>query len=156
MDESNSSFRDHEPVDLVTVCGQLADGEPRTLDIGHSQRMDLGNVLVRELLPGAGVVLLLGVIKMLPARAGHQVDHAVGGRVGLAVKFLVKRPFAANEAAPGRSADVRGRAILRGRHEVERIRSLVVVNMAVEHDVAANGPIASERWSVGRISCGIA
>ena len=57
---------------------KLADGQSRTIDVGHGERVDLGNVLVGELLPGGGVVLLLGVVKVLAARAGDDVDHALG------------------------------------------------------------------------------
>src|SRR5262249_52428889 len=95
---SAGSLRDHEAINLVAVGCHLTDRERAAVDIGHCQRVHLGNVLEGELLPGIGVVLLLGVVKVRPAGAGHEVDDTFGRRVRLAVELSVERPLAVDVA----------------------------------------------------------
>src|SRR5262249_23307932 len=119
------SLRHDEPIELLAVGGDLAHGEGWTVDIGDGQRVDLGDELVRERLPGGGVVLLLAVIQAGSAGAGDQVDHPEGPGAGPAVEGGIERPAAGDAVVlavgPGVGAGVGG--------EAERIGALVVVDV---------------------------
>ena len=117
-------------------------GERPAVDVDDGQRVHLGDVLERELLPRGRVVLLLGVVEMLAACAGDEVDHAFGRRVGLAVERLVERELAVDVPSPWLSSVLvsdRRRVVLRCRNEPQRVGPLVVVDVSVEDDVDLAG-----------------
>src|SRR4051794_6930823 len=70
------SMRHDEPVELVTLVGDLPHRQLLRVDVYDRQRVDVGDEPGGELLPGGGVDVLLGVVQAGAAGAGDQVDHA--------------------------------------------------------------------------------
>src|SRR5262245_45211909 len=93
--------------------------------------MDLGDKPGCEFLPGRRIVLLLRVVETRPTAAADQVDHTLWASLRLAVELLVEGPLALDMLA---SPDCFPSSALRG-DESKWERSLIVMNMATEHEI---------------------
>src|SRR5262249_36939062 len=98
------SLRHDEAVELLAVGRDLPHGQGPAVDVRDGQRVDRGDELMGDPLPGVAVLLLLGVVEVLPAGAGDDVEHPLGRGVGPAVELLIEEPPAVDEAAPRRLA----------------------------------------------------
>src|SRR5262245_21536055 len=140
----HGSLGDHDAVQLVPLGRDLPQGQPRAVDLGDRERKILRNMFDCKLLPGGGVVLLLRVVQVLAAGPGHDVEHALGGRVGLAFEHPVEGPPAADlPALGGRVVGLLPRPrpgpVLRVRDEGHRIAALIIMHVSAEDDVDLAG-----------------